>query len=83
MHSVGTGALALQKGTSRAHKNELANRASLRGGLLFQLPVEGGRDVDGRANRILFHERIVSRMSQIWSNCSLARYESRRPTSIS
>ena len=54
-HSFGTWALALHESAFRARKNELPDRTTLRSRLLLQPPVEGGRNVDGRANGILGH----------------------------
>jgi hypothetical protein len=34
----------------------------LRSGLLFQLPIEGGRNVNSRANGFLLHELSIAHM---------------------
>jgi hypothetical protein len=46
---------ALHKRAFCACKNEFADRTSLRSSLLFQPPVEGGRDVYGCENGFLLH----------------------------
>lgn len=61
-HSSGTWALALHESASRARKNEFADRTSLRSGLLFQPPVEGGRNVYGCANSFLLHKASIPHM---------------------
>jgi hypothetical protein len=60
--SPGTRALALHESALSARKNELADRTSLRSGLLFQLPIEGGRNVNSRANGFLLHELSIAHM---------------------
>src|ERR1700680_799698 len=61
-HSFGTWALAFHESSCRASKNEFADRTSLRSGLLFQPPVEGGRNVHGGANSFFLHEGSIPHM---------------------
>src|SRR5882762_8387599 len=59
-HSLGT--LTLHESAFHACKNEFADRTSLRSGLLLQPPVEGGRNVYGRANGFFLHNVSILHM---------------------
>ena len=61
-HSFGTWALALHESAFRACNNEFADRTSLRSSLLFQPPVEGGRNIYSRANGFLLHNISIPYM---------------------
>jgi len=61
-NSLWTRALAFQKSASGTRKDEFSNRTSLRGGLLFQLPVERGWNVHGCANGFLLYKSILPYM---------------------
>jgi hypothetical protein len=61
-HSFWTRSLTLQQDAPDSRENQLPDGATSRSRLCFQLPVQGGWNIDGCANRILFHTVIIPLM---------------------
>jgi hypothetical protein len=57
LHSLRARAAGLKKYALNAGKNQFAHRAAVRGGLRFELAVQGRGDIDRGADGILLHKR--------------------------